>query len=224
MRRAAVPLSALLALAFLPPLAAQAAAPSLEVLSPAIVVEKDPAAAKAFIDRDDHKTLRGSDPALFDRTFRTANELADLTEALATYKEASGLREAFGAREGYELLATPGALEAWVRKRASGVDLALVRSASYDWGSLEPPLRAEMARRGFKAESWARLPFAGRHQAATKAGAEAVAALKSRMPRSKAELDALSARADALTPWLGVEAAAEAAEAATKAKGAWEGL
>ncbi|TPW19287.1 MAG: hypothetical protein FD126_2831, partial [Elusimicrobia bacterium] len=196
MRRAAVPLSALLALAFLPPLAAQVVAPSLEVLSQPIVVEKDPAAAKAFLDRDDHPALRGGDAALFDRTFRTANELSDLTDALATYKEASGLREAFGAREGYELLAKPGALEAWVRARAPDVDPALVRSAAYEWGSLEPSLRKEMARRGFKAERWAKLPFAERHAAATQAGAEAVAALKSRMPRSKAELDALAARAD----------------------------
>lgn len=223
MHRTAVPLTALLALV-LSPLAAQVVAPSLEVLSQPIVVERDPAAAKAFLERDDHDALRRGDPALFDRTFRTSNELSDLTQALGTYKEASGLREALGAREGYELLAAPGALEAWVRRHSPGVDPALVRSASYEWGSLEPDLRSEMARRGFKAERWAKMPFAQRHQAATKAGTEAVAALKSHMPRSQAELDALSARAEALTPWLAVEAAAEVEEAVKKAKGAFEGL
>jgi hypothetical protein len=224
MSRLAVPLAALLALALPASAAAQAVAPSLEVLSQPIVVERDPAAAKAFLGRDDHGALRPADEALFDRTFRAANELTDLTEAFATYKEASGLREALGAREGYELLASPGALEAWARRHAPGVDPALVRAASYDWDALEPALRAEMGRRGFKPERWAKLPFAERHQAASKAGAEAVAALKSRMPRSQAELDALAARAQALTPWLGVEAAAEAEEAVEKARAAWEGL
>ena len=224
MSRLAIPLAALYVFALPAVGAAQAVAPSLEVISQPIIGERDPAAAKSFLERKDHDALRKGDPDLFDRTFRTASELADLNAALGTYKDASALREALGAREGYDLLASPGALERWARKNAPGVDPALVRAASYDWDALEADLRGEMARRGFSEEKWGKLPFAQRHAAATKAGSDAVAALKSRMPRSQSEMEALQARSAALMPWIGAEAAEEAREAVTKAKGAWEGL
>lgn len=222
MSRLAIPLAALYAFAV--PAAAQAVAPSLEVISQPIIGERSPSAAKAFLERKDHDALRRADPDLFDRTFRAANELADLSKTLETFKDASSLRDALGARRDFDLLAVPGGLEAWAKKNAPGVDLSTLRKAAYDWDAIEPDLRGEMLRRGYSEERWAKLPFSERHGAATKAGSEALAALKARMPRSQAELEALQARAEALRPWLGGDAAAEADEAVEKAKGAWEGL
>lgn len=224
MSRLAVPLAALLALALPDPSRAQAVAPSLEVLAQPIVVEKDPAAAKAFLERTDHDALRAREAALFDRTFAAANELADVAELLAAHTDASALREALGARPGFELLGAPGALEAWARRHAPKADPALVRAAAYEWDSLGASLQGEMARRGHKPEGWARLPFAERHAAAVAAGEAAVTALKARMPRSQAEADALSGRLEVLEPWLSGDQAEEAREAVKRAQGAWEGL
>lgn len=224
MSRLAVPLAALLALALPASAAAQAAPPSLEVLSQAIVVERDPAASRAFLARDDHAALRASDAALFDRTFAAANEAADLAELFAEHTDASALREALGARPGFEVLAKPGTLEAWARRHAPKADPALVRAAAYEWGSLGDSLRGEMARRGHDPERWARLPFAARHAAAAKAGEEAVASLGARMPRSQADVEALEGRLEALEPWLSGDQAEEAREAVKKARGAWEGV
>ena len=223
MSRLAVPLAALLALA-LPARAAAQAAPSLEVLSQAIVVERDPAASRAFLARDDHAALRTSDAALFDRTFAAANEAADLAELFDEHTDPSALREALGARPGFEALAKPGALEDWARRHAPKADPALVRAAAYEWDSLGDSLRGEMSRAGHSAERWSRMPFAARHAAAAKAGDEAVAALRARMPRSQAEVDALGARLEALEPWLTGDQAEEAREAVAKARGAWQGL
>ena len=62
MSRAALPLGALLALALALP-AAGVPAPALSAVVQTVLVERDPAAARAFLDRTDHDALRASDAA-----------------------------------------------------------------------------------------------------------------------------------------------------------------
>lgn len=223
MHRAAVPLTALFALV-LSPLAAQVVAPSLEALSPPIVVEKDPAAARAFLDRKDHDTLRDADEELFDKTFRAANELSDLEDVLKAHKDPKTLREALGVRGEHELLGTPRALEVWALRRMPGVSRDTVRAGVYEWSSLDDFLRGALARSGQGEKDWAALPFAARRDAVAKVAAEGFAAIKGRVPRTQAELTALEAQKEALSPWLSSDQTSEADEAVEHAQALLKGL
>lgn len=216
-----LPLAAVLLLAALPgraepgapPTAEQARARSAALfgdLEKRIVADRDPAAARAFLDRtEDHLALRRADIAAFDRVFLAATQLADLAQVLTDHAAPTSMREALGQRLGYPLLQNPAELLAWQARHVKGANADALKRSILDWATLPVPVRTALTGAGAKEEAWRTLSVGGRHGALQRALAPVVERMLKSTARTAAEAQALRDQAHIIWDYLDKSVRAE---------------
>lgn len=191
-------------------LALAAAAPAVRAQTAALdqerrilVVERDPDAAERFLnDAPRQAALRAQDEAAYLSLFRAATELRDLRQLLRGYQqEKRVLREGLAARPDCSFCQDPAQLVAW-SERWKAAPRDLLRESIYEWDTLAAPRRTWLSGQGAPEAVWRTMKFTDR-QAKLRSWAKAeFAALMKLVPRTQGELDAFSARMDAVEEFL----------------------
>lgn len=179
------------------------AAPVFAQLDKELLQDRDPYAAKAFLDRGDvHELLRRADPAAFDRLFEAASQLADLHRMMGDHINPTSLREALSKRDSYPLLDKPAELLAWRKKYADYQKEDNLRAALLEWGTLAPEVRTALSTAGKKPGDWTNTSFSERSEALEAALTPAVDRMKAAVARTPAEAQALRDQAGKIWQYL----------------------
>lgn len=186
--------------------------------------DADPAAAGILLAADGMlEKLKKADPERFEKLFQRATELADVDRILREHTSPAGLRQALDQRRGFDMLADSSALLAWAKK-SGAYDYDLLRKALLEWDTLDPEMSKAVAAGGVTAQAWAKAGLAGRQAAIGKVTEKALTDFTATVPRSKADLDALLARARKLNPYLDSHSSHKLWDYYNRAQSAVEGL
>lgn len=203
------------------PVASSAASPALEAQRAALLRERDPGAAEAFLsDPSLQAAMRAEDERTELELFRAAVELRDLRQLLRGYeREDRVIRDGLAARPDCAFCQDPKRLLAW-SDRWNAAPRGFLRGALYEWDTLPAPRARWLAARGVSPAAWEATPFAARQEKIREWGkAEFDRAMKA-VPKNEAELEALGERADAINDALGHDDAYALGERVAKAEAA----
>lgn len=172
-------------------------------LEQAVLVRRDPAAARQVLERPETVPLRTADPAAFQRLFEAAAQVRDVEGVVKGMSLPDGVRNAFLARPPGCFCHAPGPLIAWFDLYVDGSHhdrRDTVREAELEWDRMPPAARGALAARR---ADWPSLDLGARF-AALKAGYAdlELAALLALVPNTRSQFAALERRADELRPLL----------------------
>ena len=172
-----------------------------------ILAENDPTAARVYLEKpQSDRLLLVGDKALEDELFRRATELQDLAELAGGIGDARVVRLGLTQRPNCTFCQSSTKFLEWVGTRLTWLKedrRKVLRDAYWDWPALEEGQRQWLKARGADEPAWTALNLADRAKRLGEWGQTLYAQILAANPRTKAELEVQTAKADAARGMLG---------------------